>query len=62
MASRKQIEVAQEIAQSVVENGRVSGQGDEWLESLRSEVEFECDERGITDSAEVAKAAVKLAK
>jgi hypothetical protein len=60
MASRKQIEIATEIAQFVVENGRVVGQGTEWIESLRNEVEFEADERGLEDSAEIAEAAVKL--
>lgn len=60
MASRNQVEVAQEIAQSVVENGRVSGQGSEWLEALRNEVEFECGERGLDDCEEIAEVAVKL--
>ena len=60
MASRKQIEVAQEIARDVVENGRVSGEGSEWLESLRVEVEFECNERNLADSAEIAQVAVNL--
>ena len=61
MASRNQVEVAQEIAQFVVENGRVTGEGSEWLESLRGEVEFECDERGISDCEEIAEVAVNLA-
>ena len=61
MSSRKQVEVAQEIAQFVVENGRVQGEGSEWLESLRGEVEFECDERGLDDCAEIAEVAVNLA-
>lgn len=60
MASRTQIEIAQEIAQDVIENGRVIGDGDEWKESLRNEVEFECGERGYEDCEEIADAAVKL--
>lgn len=60
MASRNQIEVAAEIAQFVVENGRVQGEGEEWLESLRTEVEFECSERGLEDCDEIAEVAVNL--
>jgi hypothetical protein len=60
MASRNQIEVAMEIAQFVVENGRVSGEGGDWLESLRDEVEFECGERELEDCEEIAEAAVNL--
>lgn len=60
MASRNQVEVTQEIAQSVVENGRVSGKGSEWLESLHREVEFECNERNLDDCAEIAEIAVNL--
>lgn len=60
MASRKQIEIATEIAQFVVENGRVEGEGVEWLESLRVEVEFECGDRGLDDCGEIAEVAVNL--
>lgn len=60
MASRNQIELAQEIAQDVIDNGRVVGQGEEWKESLRVEVEFEASERGHADSEEIAEAAVRL--
>lgn len=60
MASRNQIEIAKEIAQMVIDNGRVVGQGADWKESLRTEVEFEASERGYADSEEIAKAAVKL--
>ena len=62
MASRKQIEIAQEIAQFVVENGRVQGEGEAWYESLRGEVEFECADRDLEDCEEIAAVAVKLAK
>ena len=61
MASRNQVEVAQEIAQFVVENGRVSGEGSERVESLRVEVEFEAGERGLDDCEEIAEVAVNLA-
>lgn len=60
MSSRTQIEIATEIAQDVIDNGRVTGEGDEWSESLRIEVEFECGERGLDDCEEIADAAVKL--
>lgn len=60
MASRKQIEIATEIAQFVIENGRVEGEGDDWKESLRNEVEFECSERGLEDCEEIAEVAVDL--
>lgn len=60
MASRNQIEIAREIAQDVIDNGRVVGQGDDWKESLRVEVEFEAGERGYADSEEIAESAVKL--
>ena len=60
MSSRKQIEIATEIAQFVVENGRVEGVGVEWLESLRVEVEFECGDRGLEDCEEIAEVAVNL--
>lgn len=48
------------ITNSVIENGRVEGEGSEWLESLRNEVEFEATERGYSDeeAAEIADAAV----
>ena len=48
------------IANSVIENGRVEGEGDAWLESLRGEVEFEATEQGFSDdeAAEIAEAAV----
>jgi hypothetical protein len=61
MASRNQIKAAREIAQFVVENGRVQGEGSERLESLRIEVEFECNERDLDDCAEIAEVAVNLA-
>lgn len=60
MASRNQIELAREIAQDVIDNGRVVGQGDDWKELLRVEVESEAGERGYADSEEIAEAAVKL--
>ena len=60
MSSRKQIEIATEIAQFVVENGRVEGVEVEWLESLRVEVEFECGDRGLEDCEEIAEVAVNL--
>ena len=60
MSSRTQIEIATEIAQDVIENGRVIGHGDDWKESLRNEVEFECSERGLDDCEEIADAAVNL--
>lgn len=60
MASHNQIKLAQEIAQDVIDNGRVQGQGEEWTESLRIEVEFEASERGHENSEEIAEAAVKL--
>lgn len=60
MSSRTQIEIATEIAQDVIENGRVEGDGEGWLESLAVEVEFECSERGYDDCEEIAEAAVNL--
>jgi hypothetical protein len=62
MYSQQQLNVAAEISQFVVENGRVESDADGNLnlESLRAEVEFECHERGIEDSDEVAAAAVEL--
>lgn len=60
MSSRTQIEIATEIAQDVIDNGRVTLAGDEWSESLRIEVEFECGERGLDDCEEIAEAAVNL--
>lgn len=60
MASRNQIEIAIEISRFVSENGRVQGDGDDWKESLRTEVEFECSERGLEDCEEIAEVAVKL--
>ena len=55
-----QMNQATEIARHVVENGRVQGEGQAWLESLRIEVEFECEERGLSDCTEIADAAVTL--
>lgn len=52
-------DTALEIANYVVENGRVEGDGDEWIESLRVEVEFEADERGLENSTELAELAVE---
>lgn len=62
MSSRTQIEIATEIAQDVIENGRVEGDGEGWLESLAVEVEFECSERGYDDDdcEEITEAAVNL--
>lgn len=60
MSSRTQIEIATEVAQDVIDNGRVTLAGDEWSESLRIEVEFECGERGLDDCEEIAEAAVNL--
>lgn len=64
MGSREQIDRAVEIAKHVVDNGRVlsDGTGSLDLLSLRAEVEFECDERGLSDCAEIANIAVSLAK
>lgn len=54
---------AAEIAKFVVENGRVESDGDGNLnqESLRGEVEFECEERGLEDCAEIADLALQFA-
>lgn len=60
MSSRRQIEIATEIAKDVIENGRVEGAGEGWLESLAVEVKFECSERGHEDCEEIAEAAVNL--
>ena len=54
--------VAAQIAQSVVENGRVQGEGDDWLESLEVEVEFEAREQGYENSDEIAREAVSQSK
>jgi len=50
------------IAIYVIEQGRVVGdpQGEEWLESLEIEVEFEARERGLSNSERIAKEAVKI--
>jgi hypothetical protein len=60
--SQDQMNTAAQIAQFVVENGRVEsdGRGNLNLESLRAEVEFECGERGLPDCTEIAAAAVEL--
>ena len=63
MSSQNIQNQAAEIAQFVIENGRVEsdGNGSFNTESLRVEVEFECNERGLSDCTEIAEAAVKLA-
>jgi hypothetical protein len=62
MPSRNQIDQATEIARFVVDNGRVASDDDGNLdpESLRGEVEFECEERNIEDCTEIAEVAVNL--
>jgi hypothetical protein len=62
--SQDQMNQAAEISRFVLENGRVEsdGEGNLNLESLRTEVEFECSERNLPDCDEIAEAAVKLAK
>ena len=62
MSSRTKIEIAIEIAQNVIADGRVIGDGKGWVESLRIEVEFECNEHGYDedDCEEIAEAAVNL--
>lgn len=63
MSSQNQMNIAAEITQFVVENGRVEPDGDGInLESLRIEVEFEASERGLEDCSEIAAVAVELAK
>lgn len=62
MYSQNQMNTAAQLSQFVVENGRV--QSDEnglSLESLRVEVEFECNERGLEDCAMIAEAAAVMA-
>ena len=49
-----------QIALHVIENGRVVGEGDEWLESLEIEVEFEARDRGLENSDEIAQQAVAI--
>lgn len=51
--------LAVEIAAFVIENGRVEGDGDDWLESLRTEVEFEAMERGLENASELAEIAME---
>ena len=41
--------VVAEIIRFVVANGRVSGKGQEWFDSLEAEIEFEASERGYDD-------------
>lgn len=36
-----------DICNFVIESGRVSGEGDEWYESLAIEMEFEASEQGV---------------
>lgn len=61
MYSQDQLITATELAQFVIESGRVTGDTpDEWLESLTGEVEFECNDRGIDDCHEIAEAARKI--
>jgi hypothetical protein len=52
--------VAEEIARFVLDEGRVEGQGDEWLASLGLEVLVEADERGLENATEIAEEAVRL--
>lgn len=60
MTSVNQINLAKQIAQDVIDNGRVVGEDQDWLESLRVEVEFECRDRGHDDCEEIAETAVNL--
>ncbi|MBE7555997.1 MAG: hypothetical protein HS126_33500 [Anaerolineales bacterium] len=52
--------VAAEIARLVIEDGRVEGEGEEWLASLGVEVAFEADEQGYENATEIAEEAVRL--
>lgn len=49
------------ITNLVIENGRVTGEGQDWLESLRNEVEFEAMEQGFAtnEATEIAAAAIE---
>jgi len=49
-----------ELAEFVIENGRVVGKGAPRLESLRVGVEFEARERGLENSDAIAAAVVEL--
>ena len=62
MFSQEQLNQAAEISKFVVESGRVESDDDGNInsESLRVEVEFECGERGLSECAEIAEAAVSL--
>lgn len=61
MYNEKNAATVDSISRTVIENGRVEGEGEAWLESLRREVEFEATERGHSsdDAAEIAAAAVE---
>ncbi len=53
--------IAAELAQFVIDQGRVEGEDREWwLSSLGVEVAFEADERGYENASEIAEAAVRL--
>jgi len=52
--------LAEEIARLVIEEGRVEGEGDEWLASLGLEVLVEADNRGLESATEIAEEAVRL--
>lgn len=62
--SQKVQEQASILTLFVVENGRVQadGKGGLNLHSLEVEVEFEARQRGASNSSEIGKAAVELAK
>lgn len=62
MYSQDQMNQATQISQFVIESGRVeSDENGLNLESLRVEVEFECNERGFDNCAMIAEVAVVMA-
>ncbi len=53
-------QLAAELAQFVIDAGRVDKDPDWFLSSLGAEVAFEADERGYANADQIAEAAVQL--